>query len=123
MRFWDSSAIAALCLEERRSPDVDRLAAEDPNVTVWWATPVECASAIARQRWKGTLSASDEAAALELLDRFSSVWFEIQAGQLVRSYAFRVLRVHPLRVAEALQLAAALVWAGTPTTGPAPAVD
>ncbi len=55
--------------------------------------------------------------------RLSSAWFEIQPGQLVRSYAFRVLRVHQLRAADALQLAAALVWAGTPATGPSPVAE
>ncbi len=92
-------------------------------MTVWWATPVECASAIARHRRVGTLSAADEDSAFELLDRLSSVWYEIQAGQLIRSYAFRVLRVHPLKAADALQLAAALVWSGTPTSGPTPTVE
>ena len=123
MRFWDASALTQLCFDEGRSSDVDQLVREDPRMTVWWATPVECASAIARRRREGALSASDEAAALEVLDRFSSVWFEIQAGQLVRSHAFRLLRVHPLRAADALQLAAALVWAGTPATGPMPVAE
>ena len=123
MKFWEASAVAALCLEESRSPDVDRLLREDPGMTVWWATSVECASAIARHRRAGTLSADDEDAAFDVLDRLSSVWYEIQAGRLLRSYAFRVLRVHPLRAGDALQLAAALVWAGTPASGPTPAVE
>lgn len=123
MKFWDASAVTALCLEESRSPDVDRILREDPGMTVWWATPVECASAIARHRRAGTLSAADEDAAFDVLDRLSAVWYEIQAGQLVRSYAFRMLRVHPLRAGDALQLAAALVWAGTPASGPAPAAE
>lgn len=123
MKFWEASAVASLCLEESRSPDVDRLLREDPGMTVWWATSVECASAIARHRRAGALSSADEDAAFEILDRLSSVWYEIQAGRLVRSYAFRVLRVHPLRAADALQIAAALVWAGTPASGPTPAVE
>ena len=123
MRFWDSSAVAALCLEESRSPIVDQLAEEDPYVTVWWATSVECASAIARRRREGTLSPAAEASALELLARLAEGWYEIQAGQLVRSHAFRLLRVHPLRAADALQLAAALVWAGSPAAGPAPVAE
>lgn len=123
MRFWDASALTPLCFDEGRSSDVDQLVREDPRMTVWWATPVECASAIARRRRVGALSAADEDAAFEVLDRLSSVWFEIQAGQLVRSYAFRVLRVHSLRAADALQLAAALVWAGSPATGPAPVAE
>ena len=123
MRFWEASAVAALCLEESRSPDLDRLLRKDPRMTVWWATPVECASAIARHRRAGTLSAAEEDAAFDVLDRLSSVWYEIQAGRLVRSYAFRVLRVHPLKAADALQLAAALVWAGTPASGAAPSAE
>jgi hypothetical protein len=123
VRFWDSSAIAALCLEESRSAVVDRLAADDPHATVWWATPVECASAIARRRREGILSSTDEISALELLARLADGWFEIQAGHLVRSHAFRLLRVHPLRAADALQLAAALVWAGTPAAGPTPVAE
>lgn len=123
MRFWDASALLPLCLDEGRSSDVDRLVREDPRMTVWWATPVECASAIARRRREGAFSAADQDSAFEVLDRLSSAWFEIQPGQLVRSYAFRVLRVHQLRAADALQLAAALVWAGSPATGPAPVAE
>ena len=123
MRFWDASALLPLCLDEGRSTDIDRLVREDPRMTVWWATPVECASAIARRRREGALSATDQDSAFEVLDRLSSAWFEIQPGQLVRSYAFRVLRVHQLRAADALQLAAALVWAGSPATGPAPVAE
>jgi predicted nucleic acid-binding protein len=119
VRFWDASAILPLCLDEGRSTDIDQLVREDPRMTVWWATPVECASAITRRRRVGALSPADQDSAFEVLDRLSSAWFEIQPGQLVRSYAFRVLRVHQLRAADALQLAAALVWAGTSATGPA----
>ena len=123
MRFWDASALLPLCLDEGRSTDIDRLVREDPRMTVWWATPVECASAITRRWREGALSAADQDSAVEVLDRLSSAWFEIQPGQLVRSYAFRVLRMHQLRAADALQLAAALVWAGTPATGPTPVAE
>ena len=123
MKFWDASALTPLCVDEGRSAEVDRLLREDPGMTVWWGTPVECASAIARRRRAGALSAADQDSAFEVLDRLSGGWFEIQPGQLVRSHAFRLLRVHALRAADALQLAAALVWAGSPATGPAPAAE
>lgn len=118
MRFWDSSAVVALCLEESGSAEVDELAREDPELIVWWTTPVECASAIARRRREGVLSRADELASVELLDRISRSSVEVQPGDLVRSHAFRLLRIHPLRAADALQLAAALVWAGVPGAGP-----
>ena len=123
MRFWDSSAIAALCVEEPRTPDVERLVREDPELVVWWATPVECASAIARRRREGLLSPADERAAVEVVDHLAQAWVEIQPGERVRSHAFRLLRVHSLRAADALQLAAALVWAGTPVAGPVPGAE
>ncbi|MCL7926739.1 MAG: type II toxin-antitoxin system VapC family toxin [marine benthic group bacterium] len=123
MRFWDSSAVAALCVEEPRTAEVERLAREDPELVVWWATPVECASAIARRRREGSLSTADELAAIEVLDQLAQTWVEVQPGDLLRSHAFRLLRVHSLRAGDALQLAAALVWAGMPVAGPAPGAE
>lgn len=117
MRFWDASAIVALCLDEDRSKQADQLLRDDTGVTAWWATPVECASAIARARREERLSPAAEQAALDTLDALASAWYEVQPGFLVRSHALRLLRVHPLRTADALQLAAALVWAGSPPGG------
>jgi predicted nucleic acid-binding protein len=117
MKFWDASAIVALCLDEDRSSDVDRILRDDTEVAVWWATPVECVSAIARRRRDGRLTAEDETAAYEVLDGLGRAWYEVQAGFLVRSHALRLLRVHPLRASDSLQLAAALVWAGSPPAG------
>ena len=39
-------------------------------------------------------------------------WMEVRPVQRVRDRALRLLRIHPLRSADALQLAAALVAAG-----------
>lgn len=60
--------------------------------------------------------AGEEAArsALELLRRS---WVEILPGEEVRLRAGRLLRTHPLRASDALQLAAALVWVGSPASG------
>jgi predicted nucleic acid-binding protein len=123
LRFWDSSAVAALCVDEPRTAEAERLVRGDPEMVVWWATPVECASAIARRRREGSLSPADELAAIEVVDHLAQAWVEIQPGGLVRSHAFRLLRVHSLRAADALQLAAALVWAGVPAASPAPGAE
>jgi predicted nucleic acid-binding protein len=47
-----------------------------------------------------------------LIDRFRAGWLEILPSEEVRSGAARLLRVHVLKAADALQLAAARVWAG-----------
>ena len=48
MRFWDTSAIVPVCVAEPASAKVRRLVEEDPSIVVWWATRVECLSALAR---------------------------------------------------------------------------
>lgn len=42
----------------------------------------------------------------------SASWFEIQPGAALRDHAMRLLRLHPLRAADALQLAAATEFSG-----------
>lgn len=44
--FWDSSAIVPLLVTEPRSPAIERLLAGDDQPVIWWATPVECPSAL-----------------------------------------------------------------------------
>lgn len=117
MRFWDSSALVPLCLDQPRTEKSRQLHAEDPELVVWWGSSIECASAIARLHRDGYLSASDEAEARSLLGALAESWYEIQPGDAVREQANRVLRLHPLRAADALQLAAALEWAGSPPQG------
>ena len=42
------------------------------------------------------------------LQRSENSWFEIQPNQLIRETAFRLLRTHTLRAADALQLSSAI---------------
>jgi len=117
MRFWDASALVPLLVEQPLSAHARHLLAEDQDLVVWWSTPVECASAVARLRREGILPESVEREALATLDLLRSGWHEILPGDAMRAQALRVLRLHPLRAADALQLAAALEWAGTPAAG------
>ena len=110
MRFWDSSAIVPLLIEEEATTVLLAKAREDRELVVWWATPVECASAIARLEREG---AHDDrvAAAFARLDQLSASWTEVEPHREIRDTARRLLRVHPLRAADALQLAAAYLAA------------
>lgn len=47
--------------------------------------------------------------ALRRLSQLKESWSEVQPGLLVRENAERLLRMHPLRAADSLQLAAAVV--------------
>lgn len=119
MKFWDSSALIPLCLSEPRSAAVEELARADEAMAVWWASPVECCSAFARLRREGILTTGEEDAVRGCLSELAGVWTEIQPSEAVRERAAQLLLRHALRAADALQLAAAVQWAGpTPQPGP-----
>jgi uncharacterized protein len=111
MKFWDSSAIVPLCVEETFTDRALALVAEDPEVAIWWATPVECASAVARLEREAALTLAEAAEAFHRLDLLARSWFEIEPHDELREVARRLLRVHPLRAGDALQLAAAYLAA------------
>lgn len=106
MRFWDTSALVPLLAEERTTGSVQRVYPTQ-RVVVWWGTVVECGSAIARLERDRALDAAQCAEAFARLDALRRAWVEVEPGDSVRETARRMLRVHPLRAADALQLAAA----------------
>lgn len=106
MKFWDSSAVVPLLVQEDRSRAALVKLREDPEMAVSWATPVECASAVARLEREGA-PAGPVAEAFARLDELARAWTEVEPHDDLRQVARRLLRVHPLRAADALQLAAA----------------
>jgi predicted nucleic acid-binding protein len=105
VRFWDTSAIVPLLIEEPRTQAVIETLRIDAEIVVWWATRVECASALARLERLG--ASTDEAR--ERLEMLAGTWHEVEATDRVRRGATRLLRAHSLRAADALQLAAAII--------------
>ena len=124
MRFWDSSAIVPLLVEEAASQRTLETYQSDPSVVVWWATGVECVSALARLEREGTLEEAGFGDALDRLDALSRAWQEIQPTSRTRQIAIRLLRVHPLRAGDAFQVASALTAAeGEPASLPIVTLD
>lgn len=74
---------------------------------VWWGSAVECVSAIARRERDGLLDERTATFALDRLQRLGADWHEVDPSDAIRETATRLLRVHPLRAADAFQLAAA----------------
>ena len=107
MIFWDSSALVALLVEEDSVARSGQLEA-DPKLAVWWGTAVECESALQRRLRDGSLTVADAKFARERLAELAVAWHEVNPSAAVRKLALRLLRTHPLRAANALQLAAAL---------------
>jgi len=117
VRFWDTSALIPLFLPELYTVRAEAWLRSDPDVTVWAFTRVEILSAISR-RGREERAAVEllEAARREVFDSWQQ-WTEVNDLRAVRQYAERVIEIHPLRAADALQLGAALVAAeGEPST-------
>jgi hypothetical protein len=111
VKFWDASAIVPLLVAEVTTRSLQALARRDSDMLVWWGSQVECASAVARLERGAQLGASGAALAFDRLKQLADGWHEIEPSEVVRENAIRFLRVHPLRAADALQLAAAFLAA------------
>lgn len=107
MLFWDASALVSLCVEEADTAEL-RLLVKN-GIVAWAASRVEIASAIERRSREGRLSAGERQRAIGALDELAASWTEIHALAPVCERAMRLVAVHPLRVADAMQLAAAMV--------------
>ncbi len=117
MKFWDASAVVPLLVAESATASIQTVAANDAEMLVWWATPVECASALSRLERDGAIDEAAIVTAFDRLKHLAGAWHEVEAGDAVRDAAIRFLRVHPLRSADAMQLAAAFIAANRQPTG------
>ena len=115
MKFWDSSAIVPLLVEEEHSPACRSLFRSDPDMAVWQLTLTEATSALSREWHADRLDDAAFQQAERKLTRIASRWRELRALDdaaldALRAEARRILRAHPLRAADALQLAAACLF-------------
>jgi len=117
MNFWDSSAIIPLLVAENDTALRESQLRATPDVLVWCGTQAEIESAICRRLRETSLNATQAAHARARLQILAKSWLEVQPTPLVRARAIRLLRVHPLRTADAFQLAAALAAFNEITAG------
>jgi len=107
--FWDASALVPLCVAQRITPSVARLYKIYAAV-VWWATPVEIASALARLVRTGEISSVDGGRARQVAAALADDWSVIQPSNALRGRAIKLVERYDLKAADAMQLAAALEW-------------
>lgn len=111
MRFWDSSAIVPLLVEQKSSSRVGAWVAGDASIVLWTLTPVEVVSALRRLARDKALAEEIARQAEIRLTELVGASHVIVDVEPVKSLATRLLRLHPLRAFDALQLGAALHWA------------
>jgi len=115
--FWDTSGIVLLCSLQPKSAPARQQARVHSRQVVWWATPIEALSAFHRLARESQLTKAELRQAFTRLEYLRARWSEIQPSEDARQTAERLLARHKLRAADALQLAAALVWCGDRTRG------
>lgn len=108
--FWDTSALVSLCCYQPQSSQARQAARTYSRQVVWWGTVIEAVSSLNRLTCEEVLSVDESRQAFARLDYLRSRWNEVQPTEDVRERAERLLRIHKLRAADALQLASALVW-------------
>jgi predicted nucleic acid-binding protein len=110
VRFWDVRGIVPLLVAGPARDLLLAAPAESGHARLVGMRP-ECVSALARKEREGAQSMADVTAALERLRALADAWQEIVPAEPIRTTAERLLRVHPLRAADSLQLAAAIIAA------------
>jgi predicted nucleic acid-binding protein len=109
LRYWDSSALVALFVQQTATSDMQGLYSQDPGVVTWTLSEIEILSALCRLEREGDLDPDGFQRAVERLDELLQTVDTVNAFDAVKVRARRLLRTHVLRAADALQLGAALV--------------
>jgi predicted nucleic acid-binding protein len=107
--FWDSSALVPLCIHQAGSRQA-QLYLRKFDLVVWWGSFVEVHSAICRLHREHMINDANKQGAVARLRLLSRGWREVSPEEQVRDFAAESLDKYVLRAADALQLAAALIW-------------
>lgn len=109
LRFWDTSALVPLIVEERSSRDFRDLVREDRKIVVWSLSRVEILGTLARKRREGDLSPEHFRTARDRLDAAWERWGHVFDLDAVGERAERLVVEYAISSADALQLGSALL--------------
>ena len=109
MKFWDSSAIVPLVVHEEETDYCLKTLSSDQEMLIWCLSRLEVMSALCRRVREGNLNERYFLDAKRHLNDLVEHAYEVKAIEKVRQRALRLLELHPLRAADACQLASALV--------------
>jgi predicted nucleic acid-binding protein len=108
MRYWDSSALVALHVQQSATDAVRQLFAADPVVLTWTLSDVEMRSGIMRLSRQRAMTVEQAQVAIARLESFWEQVHPVALVDAVKLRAKRLLGVHAIRATDAMQLAAAL---------------
>jgi hypothetical protein len=97
MRFWDSSAIIPLCIEEKETRPIQNIAKKDGMLVLRWGSIVECYSAPGRLRRDGFLKPQEETQALAFLSELAGVWTETEPSDEIPNITRCLIQNYPFK--------------------------
>jgi predicted nucleic acid-binding protein len=112
MKFWDASAVVPLLTVQASTKLSESIFSSDSHMSVWWGTPIECASGLNRLEREGKIDSKGRQTAKARLISFAAIWNQVQASEALRESAERLVYAYDLRAGDALQLAAAVAASG-----------
>jgi len=107
--FWDTSALLPLCVTQPQTAKA-RLLYESYGIVAWWATQVEMMSGLTRLESTGQIGHDRFLIGKQIAQEIVHEWLSVGSTASIAINACSLLELHPLRAADALQLAAALEW-------------
>ena len=111
MKYWDSSALVVLHVDQAATAPVRDLFRSDPQILTWTLSEIEIRSALMRLAREGALGPGELQEAIVRVDEFWQGVHVVSLVEAVKQRARRLLGVHPLKAADSMQLAAALTAA------------
>jgi uncharacterized protein len=105
--FWDSSALIPLCVFQIQSARA-KVFFKSFGIVVWWATPVEIVSGLTRLQRMREIDHDEFLLGMGRAQGLANVWDSLASTSSTVPDACSLLELHPLRAADALQLAMAL---------------
>ncbi len=109
MKFWDASAVVPLIVQEEKTEYCYKQLQKDKDVMVWTLSKIEVFSALCRRLRDNSLNEEAFESAKDRINDFFDMTYEIISISKAKARALRLLQIHPLKVADALQLASALI--------------
>jgi predicted nucleic acid-binding protein len=123
MKFWDTSAIVPLLLDEPTSPQMRLLSFVDRFLLVSFLTPVEITSALFRRARTSEIDTAALNSANRQLAELRHFWLAIEEINVVLPTAMELLTRHSLRAGDAIQLASAIAATADRSTVPFVTLD
>lgn len=105
-----------LCARQPHTPQ-SKLWLSRYEAVVWWATPIEIASALAHLLRVRQLDSQQWSLSVKLAGELAERWSVIEPSEQIRMEAIELVKRYDLHAADSLQMAAAMQWCEGSTQG------